>query len=47
MLAGQRMAHVFHVIITKTLDQTVETGLLKKLDKPAQFIILKWTNKIT
>lgn len=43
MLAGQRMAHVFHVVIIKTLDQTVETGPLKKFDKPAQFIILKLT----
>lgn len=41
MLAGQRMAHVFHVIIIKTLDQTTETGPLKKLDRPAQLIILK------
>lgn len=41
MLVGQRMAHVFYVIIIKTLYQTVETGPLKKLNEPAQFIILK------
>lgn len=35
--------NVFHVIIIKKLDQTVETGPPKKLDKPAQFIILKLT----
>lgn len=39
MLAGQRMTDVFHVIIINTLDQTVE----KKLDKPAQFTLLKLT----
>lgn len=41
MLAGQRMAHVFHEIIIKTLVKIVKTGPLKKLNKPAQFIILK------